>query len=195
MSAARGRFDRCRQVTAFRHDGLGNAEVEHLDLAVGRERDISGLQVAMDDPLLVRRVERIGQLSRHGHGLAHRQGAALEAIGQRAAGDELEDQKSLRARSVAGWNLFEPVDCGDVRMVQRGEDLRFTLEAADAIGIQLCRIGEDLDGDVASEAGITRAIHLAHAAFAEFGDDFIGADSGPYLHRRSVASARPRRRS
>ena len=37
-------------------------EVEHLDLTVTAERDVGGLQVPMDDRLLVGRGERIGDL-------------------------------------------------------------------------------------------------------------------------------------
>ena len=43
---------------------LGEAEIEDLDAVVGRELDVGRLQVAMDDPLLVRRVERLGDLRR-----------------------------------------------------------------------------------------------------------------------------------
>jgi hypothetical protein len=35
----------------------------------------------------------------------------------------------------------------------------------------------DLARDFAHEPGIARAIHLAHAAFAKFGDDFIRTDA------------------
>jgi hypothetical protein len=44
--------------------GLGQAEVEHLDLAVGRHLHLRGLQVAVDDALLVGSLERLGDLLR-----------------------------------------------------------------------------------------------------------------------------------
>ena len=43
---------------------LGEPEVEHFDGAVGPQLDIGGLEVAMDDPLLVCRFEGIRDLSR-----------------------------------------------------------------------------------------------------------------------------------
>ena len=44
--------------------GLGEAEVEHLDRAVRRDLDVRRLEVAVDDALLVRRLERLGDLPR-----------------------------------------------------------------------------------------------------------------------------------
>ena len=44
--------------------GFGETEIEHLDGAVRTELDVRGLQVAMDDPLRMRRVERVGDLAR-----------------------------------------------------------------------------------------------------------------------------------
>ena len=44
--------------------GLGEAEVEDLDLAVRRQLDVGGLEVAVDDALLVGALERLGDLLR-----------------------------------------------------------------------------------------------------------------------------------
>ena len=43
-------------------DQLGQPEVEHLRLAARGDEDVGGLDVAMDDALRVRRVERVGDL-------------------------------------------------------------------------------------------------------------------------------------
>ena len=58
-------------------------------------------------------------------------------------------------------------------MIERREDLCFALEARHALGIQREGIGQDLDRDVAAQSGISRAIHLAHAAGADGGEDLI----------------------
>ena len=47
---------------AVARDCLGQAEVEHLHDAVGRDLDVCRLQVPMDDPSRVRRLQRIGDL-------------------------------------------------------------------------------------------------------------------------------------
>ena len=41
---------------------LGEAEVDHLHRAGLRHHDVGRLEVAMDDALLVRRLERLGDL-------------------------------------------------------------------------------------------------------------------------------------
>ena len=79
------------------------------------------------------------------------------------------------ARDAA--RFFEAVDARDVRMIQRREDLRFALEAREAIGIVRERVRQDLDRDVAIQLRVARAIDLAHAACADRGDDFVDAEA------------------
>ena len=45
-------------------DGLGQAEVQHLDGAVGANLDVCWLEIAVNDPALVRRLQRVGDLTR-----------------------------------------------------------------------------------------------------------------------------------
>ena len=56
-------------------------------------------------------------------------------------------------------------------MIQRGERLRFALEAREPVGIACEGVGQDLDRDIAIQLRIARAIHLAHAARADLGGD------------------------
>ena len=76
--------------------------------------------------------------------------------------DQFHDQRADRRRHSS-----RPWICGDVRMVERREDLRFALEAREPIGIVANDVGQDLDRDVAFQLRVARAIHLAHAAGAE----------------------------
>src|SRR6185436_11514262 len=46
-------------------------------------------------------------------------------------------------------------------------------------------IGEQLEGDVAPELGIPRAIHLTHPARAEEGDDLVRAESNAWSEGHS----------
>ena len=141
---------------------LRQPEVEHLHRAVGRDLDVRRLQIAMDDPLLVRRFERLGDLLRDRQRFVERN--RLRARCDRASVVALDQFQDERVRLAA---VLEPVDRADVRMVQRGEHLRFALEAREAIRIARERVGQDLQRDVAIQLRIARAIHLAHAAGAK----------------------------
>ena len=108
-----------RQVAATRRRSrrvhrLGQAEVEHLHEAIGGDLDVGGLQIAMDDAALVRRLERLGDLPRDrqrlGERHARRRATALgDAVS--VALDQLHDQRVdavvlLRARrscAMLGW--------------------------------------------------------------------------------------------
>ena len=46
-------------------------------------------------------------------------------------------------------------------MIERGEDLRFSPEACDALGIVDEAVGQDLNRDLARELRVARTIYLA----------------------------------
>ena len=63
----------------------------------------------------------------------------------------------------------EPVDGGDVRMVQGGEDFRFALKTREPVGVSRERRRQDFDRDLTLQLRVGRPIHLPHAAFADLG--------------------------
>ena len=78
----------------------------------------------------MRRVKRLGDLARNRQSLGHRQWAAREAIGERGPFDQFEDQR----RHAIGF--LQPINCADVRVIQRGEQTRFARETGlDARGL------------------------------------------------------------
>ena len=60
-------------------------EVQHLHGAVGAHLDVGGLQIAVNDALLVRRFERLGDLLRDRQRLVDRNRPLCDSIGQRRA--------------------------------------------------------------------------------------------------------------
>ena len=69
----------------------------------------------MDDPLLVRGFERLGDLGRDGERFVDGKRAARDALVQALAVDELEDEEQCPPR------FLDAVDGADVRVVQRRE--------------------------------------------------------------------------
>ncbi len=90
-------------LNASRGERFGEAEVQHLHRPVVSHLDVRGLQVAVDDAELVRGFKCFGDLPRNRQRLVKRNGTLRDAIGERRALNQLEDE---RADAVA---LFEPV--------------------------------------------------------------------------------------
>ena len=83
----RGRRDRRRLRVTRRHhprrlQRLRQPEVEDLHRAVRADHDVGGLEIAVDDVLLMRRFERIGDLLRDEQCLIDRQGPACDPLRQ-----------------------------------------------------------------------------------------------------------------
>ena len=84
------------------------------------------------------------------------------------------------ARGVPG--VFQTVHLSDVRVVER-QDFRPAPKPRQSIGI----IGEGVRQDLQGESRlsfVSRAIHLAHTAHAERGDDFARAEAPASGHWR-----------
>ena len=125
----------------------------------------------MDDALLVRRFERVGDLSGDGQRLGQRDGAARDVRGEILAFDEFHHQ----GREVG--RLLEAVDRGNVRVVQRGQDFSFRLEPCEAIRVAGDRCGQHLDRDGPLEIAVGGAIDLAHTTRTERAENLIGAET------------------
>lgn len=153
-----------------RRDGLGEAEVEDLYLAVARERDVRGLQVAVRDRLVVRGLERRRDLRRDPQGLVHGHRAAGEALSEAVTVDEFQHEH------MRGSGVLEPVDLRDVGMVQRREQLRFPSEARHTLGIRREGLRQQLERNISLQSRIPGAIDVAHPAGADQLLHDIGAD-------------------
>ena len=124
----------------------------------------------MDDALLVRFFQGLGDLPGHGDGLIDGNRAAAQPLRQVVAGHEFHHQAHRSIR------LFEAVDGGDVGMIQGGEDLRLAPEPAHALDVLSESGGKDLDRDVTPELRIVRAEDFAHASGSDGCEDLIGPE-------------------
>ena len=155
-----------------RFDGFREPEVEHLHRAVVADLDVGRLQIAMDDAQLVRGFQGLRDLLRDRQRVGQRDGPMRDALRERLPLDQFEHQR------MRGAAVFEPIDRGDARMIERGEHLRFPAKSRQPVGIGDDGGRQNLQRDVAIEPGVASAIHLAHAAGAEKTNDVVGTEAG-----------------
>jgi hypothetical protein len=141
----------------------------------------------VDDPVLVRGLERLGDLPRYRERLVQRNDARRDSLGECRPLHQLHDER------ISGIRVLDAVDVRDVGVVQRGEHLRLALEAGESLWIGRDGVGQHLQRDVASQLRIFSAVDLAHSTFAQLGDDLVVAESLPD-HDCGLfwATARPR---
>src|SRR5262249_38981847 len=102
--------------------------------------------------------------------LFDRSAAAMYTLGECVAFDEFEDEKA------GVVSFLEVVNRRDVGMIQRREHFCLALKPAHTICVSRELFGQDFDSDFAFQLEITCAIYLAHAAFAEQRNYFVGAE-------------------
>ena len=151
---------------------LGEAEVEDLHRAVGADSDVGRLQVAVNDALVMRGFERVGNLFRNRQRVGKRHRTARDERRQVVTRDQLHDERKRGAR------VLEPIDSGDVRMIERGQDLRFAPKSGEPLRIGREEGGKDFERDLAIEFGIPGAIDLAHTAGPDSRQDFVRGPDG-----------------
>ena len=83
----------------------------------------------------------------------------------------------------------EVVDDQHARVVERPGGARLLLEAAQAVGVGREAGGQDLDGDVAPEAGAAGAVDLTHVPGPEGREDLVRADAAARGQHRSLPQA------
>ena len=150
---------------------LRQAEVQHLHHAVRAHLDVRRLQVAVDDPLLVRGLERLGDLFRDRQRIFNRDRAAIDALRQVLPLDQLHHECVQTSRSL------DRVDRGYMWMVEGCEGPRLALESRKAVGVGRERVRQDLDRHLPPERRVRRPIDLAHTARADLAGDFVDAES------------------
>ena len=116
----------------------------------------------MDDALLVRRLDRLGDLLRDPNHLLDRHRPLLDTLRERLAFHQLHDQEALAV------DLFETEDPGDVGVGQRRQNPGLALETREPLRVLGETVREHLEGHVAAELGVFRTPHLPHPALAQF---------------------------
>ena len=151
---------------------LGQTEVEHLDPPAAAHHDVGRLQIPVDDALLVRRPERVGERGGNLDEPRDRQRSLGDDEVERPALDELHGQEVDAAR------LLHRVDRHDVRVVQRGHRAGLALESLEPFRARRHLRRQHLESHVAAELRVPRAVHLSHPARADRREDLVGPEAG-----------------
>src|SRR5262249_53146902 len=147
---------------------LRESEVEHLNRSVGADLDVCGLQVSMDDRLLMRGFESDRELLRYRQYFGKRHRTARNDLRQVLAVTKLHDE--LR---IGFTGSFKTVDLSDVRMIERSQRLRLSSEAGQPIRIAIPLGRQHLYCDFTMEHRVARTVDDAHAARADRRQDFV----------------------
>src|SRR4029453_4294635 len=141
------------------------------------DHDVLGLDVAVDDPFVVREVDRVADsLQEHeefraGETLAHLAPADVKIADdllQRSPLEELHREEDLP--SLVDRDL---VDGGNARVLELARDLRLLHEAGEVI-LALCDRRQDhFDRDAPPEVAVEREEDLTHAPFPDFALDHV----------------------
>ena len=146
---------------SFIQQDLRQAEVQHLDVPVSSQFDVGGLQVTMRNSALVSVFQGRGDLSREGQRLFGRDGLSGNFLVQGRPFHQLHYQ----GRSPVG--VFQTVNSGDVRIIERGQGLRFAAEPRHALNVVSNTGREDLEGNIAIQPRVAGAIDFSHPTRAE----------------------------
>jgi hypothetical protein len=166
-------------------DGLGRAagqllhesEVEDLGglaaFVVGYEHDVGGLEVSVNDPVLVHDAQPAQDVLRDAHGFDWREGAAqVDAIEQRDASQELH-REEVRVRRAFVFDATVVEDRHQVAVVDLRRQARFEEEPLAKALVSAAGQAQDLERDLAAEGELFGAVHHAHPSFAEDLDEPI----------------------
>jgi len=124
----------------------------------------------MHDTLLVRGGQAARRLGGVVDGLARRYGPGRQPLAQGLALEQLHHHER---RTAVGADVEDRADVG---VVQRSGGTGLLLEPSDTLGVA-GKIGEDdLDGDIAAQAGVVGTVDLARSADSERGDDPVRSE-------------------
>ena len=163
--------------------GLGDAEIDdlgHRHAVVQRDQDVRRLDVAMDDPFLMRVLDRLADLDEQLEPLVRGEIVLVAVIGDLHAAHQFHDEVGPARFGRARVENF-----GDVRMIHQRQRLPLGFEPGD----DLLGVHAQLD-DLQRHPPPHRFLLLGHiddaaAAFADLLEQLVTADpvAGPFQSR------------
>ena len=145
-----------------------DAEVRNLDRSVLQKHDILGLDIAVDDALVVGVLERAEDLERKVDRFFQNDAAAADEI--ILEGDPFDILHHDILDHVAETDV---VDLNDIRMREDRDRLRFVFEPAEEFAVLGVFLLENLHGDGAVVDQIVRPVDEGHSARADQALDLV----------------------
>ena len=179
-SAERRRMREVWRRGNFVFERLGKTEIEDLHRSLRCDLHISRLEVPVNDRLLVRRLQRFGDLQRNPEGFFNADRSLLDPFRQGLAIDELEHERGTAAR------FLNAVNRSNVLVIQRSQQLRFACKAGHAIRIEHETIRQNLQRHIAVKPRIPRPIYVAHSARTDWPQYLVRSKSGARLQRHGL---------
>ena len=160
-------------------DDLREPEVEYLRVAAIGHEDVRGLDVAVNDALGVRRVERIRDLNADVEQRVDTEWLGAHPVLQCAPFQEFHREEG------PSLGFLDFVDRADVWMIQRRCGARLALEALERLRIADEIVREEFQRGKPAEPRVFGLVDHTHAAAAQLLDDAIVRD-GLANHRGGV---------
>ena len=146
-------------------------EIENLGVAAIGDENVGGLDVAVDDSLAVRGIERIGYFDRQGEQAFELHRLAVNQMFQGLAAETLHHDEQM---SVV---LADFVDGADVGMIQRRRGARLAAKAFESLRILRGIVGKKFQSDEAAELSVFRFVDDTHPSAAKKFEDAVMGDS------------------
>ena len=144
-----------------RLDEAGDAEVQKTGLLAARPRredDVFGLQVAVNNPLLMDGRQALGQLHQHAAAALRLQRPGLQRLEQRLPLGQLHDETG------ALLGLSKVDDADDGRVLDAGQEAGLPAKALAHSRLLADFVAQHLERHLAAETHLLGEVHLAHAS-------------------------------
>jgi hypothetical protein len=149
----------------------GEAEIENLQVALGCHDDVSTGQISMHDVSRVCVGDRLGDLQSESDHAWQGETVRWNQFRKRATRHVLHDDEHVAVV------LADFMDRADVGMIQRGKYFRFALQGRETINVIGRSVQQNLECDIASEPGVVRDVHGAHAPPPDERADIVVTES------------------
>ena len=115
----------------------------------------------MHDSVLVRRFQCFRDLPRERQRAVEWNRAVREPVREGRSIDQLEHERLNPVR------MLHAVDRGDVRVIERGQNLRLSIETHHVVAIVDHVLRHDFEGDIALQSRVAGTVDIAHGPRAE----------------------------